>query len=350
MQCSGCLQSMRRGEPGITCSSSTCGKTFHEGCTRAEGLKPAAKKTWICPNCIIKAKKGGDNSHTPLRQVSENISHPKNAQPPSSSAESPIAVSTDALQSLSSDISSMRQSISDMWTFMKERFDDLDSKLSSYDARIKSLEALESENALLKVTIANMQQKLNNEAQMHLRNELEISGLEETPGENPYHLAMTTALKIGVELLDSDLNYSSRVGPKRRPQENDADDKRQLQRPLVVSFTRRVKRDEFLKQAKVRRTLRNKDIVGHGQGPDGKVYVNERLTGVGRRLFRETRAFATKYEYKYCWISHGSIFIRKGDAKEGHPAKRISSDADFNHLLQPAAQKGLLEESQASVQ
>lgn len=129
-----------------------------------------------------------------------------------------------------------------------------------------------------------MQQQLNSKAQAHLRNELEISGLEETPGENPYHLALTTALKIGVELHDSDLNYVSRIGPKRRLQENDADDKRQLQRLMVVSFTRRAKRNEFLKQAKARRSLWNKDIIG--QGPDRKVYVNELLTGEGRRLFR----------------------------------------------------------------
>lgn len=347
---------MRKGEAGITCSSNLCGKTFHVVCTKAEALKPAEIKSWICPNCSIKAKKGGDNTLTPLRQMSENVTLRKKSQPSTISDENPVTVSTDALQSLSSDVSLMRQSISDMWKFIRERLDDLDSKLSNYDSRIKSLEALVSENALLKVTIANMQQQLISEAQTHLRNELEISGLEETPGENPYHLVMTTALKIGIELHDSDLNYVSRVGPKRRPQENDAHDKRQFQRPLVVSFTRRVKRDEFLKHAKARRSLRNKDIVGQGQGPDRQVYINERLTGEGRRLFRESRAFATKYGFKYCWLSRGCVFLRRGDANEGYPAKRINSEADLNQLLNsttqpnPETSKELPEFSQVSIQ
>lgn len=111
---------------------------------------------------------------------------------------------------------------------------------------------------------------------------------------------MTTALKIGVELHDNNLNYVSRVGPKRRPQENDAEDKRHLQRPLVVSFSRRVKRDEFLKQAKARYSLRNKDIVGQGQGPVRKVYVNERLTREARRLFREAISRVQGFRNQIC--------------------------------------------------
>lgn len=166
---------LQKGEAGITCTLNVCEKTFHVECANAEGLKPVEVKSWICPNCRIKAKKVGDNTHTPLRQTSENVTLRNKSRLPAVSSENPVAISTDALQALSSDISSMRQSISDMWKLIRERLDDLDSKLSNYDSRIKSLEALESENTLLKVTIANMQKQLNSEAQTYLRNELEIS-------------------------------------------------------------------------------------------------------------------------------------------------------------------------------
>jgi hypothetical protein len=359
MKCSGCLQKIEKGEVRIACTSQKCVNIFHDACIKAEKLKPDAMKTWICPDCIAKNRKGGDNTHTPLRQPAENVTiRKKNPQPQSSTLlqpqapqlpqqqpqapsqplpqpgpDVPVAVSTDALKSLSSDVGLMRQSISDLWAFIRTRLDELDSKLSSYDLRIKSLEALENENAILKATICNMQQRINNETQNQLRNELEIAGLEETPGENPYHLAMTTAQRLGVDLLDADLNYASRVGPKNILQETGSDNSGQLRRPLVVSFTRRVKRDEFLKQSKARRTIRSKDIVGQSQGSERIVYVNERLTSEGRRLFRDARSFANKNGYKYCWINRGYIFVRKRDASTGSPAIRINNEDDLNRLL-----------------
>ncbi|CAH0721756.1 unnamed protein product, partial [Brenthis ino] len=47
------------------------------------------------------------------------------------------------------------------------------------------------------------------------------------------------------------------------------------------------------------------------QGPIAPIYVSEALTSKGRRLFFLARDFAKSHHYKFCWTTHGKIFLRK---------------------------------------
>ncbi|CAH2104111.1 unnamed protein product [Euphydryas editha] len=372
MICAGCRQKTRRDEAVITCTSKPCIQTFHAACAKAERFTTEQVNSWICPDCVAKSRKGGDNSLTPVRSMTDCVALKKKSQPRTgtfassagstppntaaagsgaTAASVPAAIisaakitipvnSTPApsvgtkttspvseLQTLSLEINQLRQSASEMWDFLKSRLENISQKIVDFDVRLKSLESLHTENIELKTTVLDLKQQINNQAQMLLRNEVEITGVEELQNENPYHLVLTTAVNLGVALHDSDIVYASRVGAKRSDISN-----KQLQRPLVVAFTHRVKRDEFLKQAKVRRNLNSNNIVG--QGPGRTVYVNERLTPANRRLFRSVRMFAKSYKYKHSWTLNGAIFVRKRDASLGSPAIRIYNEEDLLKLSQ----------------
>ncbi|XP_063358864.1 uncharacterized protein LOC134648304 [Cydia amplana] len=212
-------------------------------------------------------------------------------------------------------------------TDFASRFDSLSEKLHAYDARISHLEEKEKENTLLKAQVADLQNQLNQQAQYTLNSELEIIGLPETPSENPYHMVLTAASKLGMVLEEEDVNYASRAGPPRR-----SGDKSNTQpRPLVVSFVRRAKREEFLKNARTRRSsLTSKDVVP--AEPEKKMYVNERLTSDSRHLFRDTRAWVKEHGYKYCWTRGGKIYVRKHEGGDGSPAIQIRSNGDLHNL------------------
>ncbi|CAB3243313.1 unnamed protein product [Arctia plantaginis] len=93
------------------------------------------------------------------------------------------------------------------------------------------------------------------------------------------------AAKIGVELSDNEIDWIERVGPKRPPPEiNQSKPEQKLPRPVVVRLQRRNKRDLTLKAAKTRRNLTTTDLELNG--PDLKVFFNERLTKENRNLFR----------------------------------------------------------------
>lgn len=324
MSCSGCLQLITEEEV-ICCTLQKCGKMYHIQCSNASRLTRDQVNKWICPDCNVSAKKSGDNTNTPIRQ-NENVTFRKKTcnspgfifTPP---GDVPVSSS---MQSLISEIQNLRQDMSRMESNFANRFDDLSAKLISYDARIKVLEEKEKENAILKTQVTQLQDQLNKQSHERLQSDLEILGVEETPNENPAHLVLTTAYKIGIELDERDLDYVSRVGPRNKMSNNE---KVNLPRPLVVSFTRRTKREEFLKQAKNRRSLVSKDIVGNGS--DRNVYVNERLTGETRRLFRSTRNWTKENDFRYCWVRDGVIYIRKRDGREGSPPIRIRSSEDL---------------------
>ncbi|CAH2073530.1 unnamed protein product, partial [Iphiclides podalirius] len=209
-----------------------------------------------------------------------------------------------------------------------DRFSKLTEKIQDYDTRF---DELVRENINLKGYVRQLQDRLNKHTCEFLRSDLEILGLTEIPNENPYHLVLTTAMKIGVELDESDLSYVSRTGQKL----SDPDQSDRLPRRLIVSFTRRTKREEFLKQAKARRTLQSKDIVG--SGIERKLFVNERLTSDSRRLFRTSRLWAKDHGFKYCWIRNGNIFVRKGEGRNGSPPIQVRSPEDLQNLLNKQA-------------
>jgi ribosomal protein L37AE/L43A len=385
MSCSGCLLNLALGEEVIKCTSKGCKQTFHSACTNSSRLTQDEVNIWICPDCSAKARKGGDNSGTPVRNCTENVtmrkkvihlqqkpgSHKSNAATAAAASNAATAAAASkaattaaaasnaattaaaskaataaaasntaaaaagidgGLQSLSSEMNLLRKSATDVWDSFRTRLDELCEKISSLDGRIKSLEKIEDENIMLKAKVAELQGQLDNHTQASLRNELEILGLEELTNENPYHLVLTTAVKLGVDLADTDLVHVSRVGPKRRGASDGVEaPPRHLPRPLAVAFVRRTKLDEFVKHAKARRNIKSKDIV-ESSGHDSAIYVNERLTNTNRRLFRNSRVFAREHGYRHCWVRNGTIFVRKQDAMYGSPAIRIKSDQDLLRL------------------
>lgn len=321
MNCSGCLSAISQ-EEYVQCSSEFCVKVLHITCANISQLTPEQRETWFCPDCRASAKRGGDNSNTPARAC-QNITQRKKTNPATES--STVAVSdctqdTPELKLIVSELRNLRQEMANMKSEFNKRFDDLTSRLVDYDMRLRALELKEKENDKLKEQVAQLQDKLNIQSHHNLRSDLEILGVSEIPGENPYHLVLTTACKIGINLEEHDLDYVSRAGKLDKDKSQDSS---KLPRPLVVSFTRKYKREEFLRQAKTRRTLDSSDIVG--SGPQRRVYVNERLTNEARQLFRFTRTWIRDNGYKYCWVRNGTIYIRKRDGREGSPPIQVRS-------------------------
>lgn len=334
--CYGCNMEILDGSE-IVCSVKKCSKVFDRICSNSVNVSCEESKTWNCPNCQASKRKVGDYTLTPLRpatsadglcNVSTKQRNPETQIKPTANS----GVSSHELQVLTDEIRLMRHDMSCLASTLTERLDILTAKLSNSEERIKSLEKSEQElresNITLKATVTNLEDRLNSVAQATLRSELEIIGLEETRNENSFHIVLTTAQKIGVELCEADIDDASRAGPRRRDGDSNAEETKYLPRPLVVRFARRAKRDEFLKASKSRRNLDSKDIVG--AGPERRVFLNERLTPSNRRLFRNARAHASCLGFRYCWTRYGSIFVRK---REGSPAKQIRCEEDLERLI-----------------
>lgn len=64
-------------------------------------------------------------------------------------------------------------------------------------------------------------------------------------------------------------------------------------------------------------------------GPSRPVFISENLTSKMKRVYFLSRDFAKMNNYRFCWLSHGKIFLRK---KEGDSLIRIDSESDLDKL------------------
>ncbi|XP_063893015.1 uncharacterized protein LOC135117543 [Helicoverpa armigera] len=177
-----------------------------------------------------------------------------------------------------------------------------------------------------RATIQQLSEQVQSHTKSNLKNQVEIIGINETPNENPVHTILTVAVKLGVDLQDTDIDYVTRSGPRfnNNSEKTSSSPHDNQPRPLVVKFLRNNKRNEFLRAGKTRRNIssENLDIPG----PRRTIYFNERLTKEDRQLFRAARLRTKDCEYKYCWIKNGTVNIRK---KEGNPAIAIKTMDDL---------------------
>ncbi|KAI8434129.1 hypothetical protein MSG28_012259 [Choristoneura fumiferana] len=304
----------------ISCKVKNCAKVYHNSCINADKLTPEQIKSWVCPDCKASTKKGGDNSSTPVR-----------------STAAPDAAQIKLLRSDVSTIQSQITAVLQTLVQYTDRLDVVSNKIEATEVRLKLVEEQQLHNASLQETVDRLQFQLNAQEQTLLRNDVEIVGCPESLNENPVHLALTTAAKVGYALSEADIDGAWRTGPRVIPAGNG--NSRAHARPIAIRFTRRASRDAFLKAAKSRRNVTSADLVDHVDAPV-KIYVNERLSRSNRHLFRVTRQRATVAKFKRCWTSHGSVYVRRHDSS---PAIHVRNLDDLDRVFgdcDPAAGPG----------
>ncbi|XP_052749321.1 uncharacterized protein LOC113522090 [Galleria mellonella] len=324
--CAACPEVIR-DDDFIICRVERCHKKFHLLCTNATNLPLESVKSWICPDCKAITKRGGDNSSTPVRSTAS----PSNVTIRKATRRNGDQSNDDDTYSIVNEMRLLRETMTEFKNELSEvvaavarchlRLDDIVDKLTNTEARLQSLEDSQRECDQLKQTVEQLQRQLDIQAQSSLGNEVEIIGLEEVNNENPYHLTLVTASKIGIHMTEGDIDSVARTGFRRT---NGDGKENKIPRPLVVRFTRKAIREDFLRAAKSRRDLNSKDIVLNS--PERKIFINERLTRANRQLFRDARIRAKEADFKYCWTRNGSIYVRK---RTGKPAVYIASYDDL---------------------
>ncbi|KAJ2937588.1 hypothetical protein O0L34_g19068 [Tuta absoluta] len=158
-----------------------------------------------------------------------------------------------------------------------ERLDIVAASLTDSDMRLKALEERDVEIFRLKKQATELQEQLDIQLQSSMKNEVEIAGIPETKNESLIHLVKLTAVKTGISIEDTDIDWVMRAGPKRSTEDN------KIPRPVVVRLVRKSKRDELKKAGKTKRNLTTEGM--NISATKQKIYINERLTRDNRLLF-----------------------------------------------------------------
>lgn len=340
---------------------SKCGCRYHFACVNIPEQRKISdnfKSEWLCPDCKSKQPKTG-NSNTPVRpsapsddsnsNVTLRSQNRKPAATTASTAKVPVTAApagssgwSEAISSLTSEIRMLRVDMNEVKNNLKKlttcmaqcsaRLDSQETALNIADAKIRALEERQTETTILNERIATLEEQLNAQAQYSMRDEIEIMGINEHRRENLLHIALVTAQKIGIDLIEQEIDSVKRVGP-RTMSESEAESR---PRPVVLKFVRHSRRVDFLSCAKTRRNLSSTDI--EVAGPSRKLFFNERLTKENRKLFREARRQKSDLGYKHCWTKDGHILMRERDGSTVFSIQRTADLAELKPARTPGSE------------
>ncbi|VVD00879.1 unnamed protein product [Leptidea sinapis] len=311
--CEACREHISVTVKRIKCTQCNC--MFHSECVRFTGDSTSSRTQWKCPNCVAIARKGGDNSNTPIRaDKSSKVARSTRTD----SADPTISVCDDtrATTAANSMLIGRFESILDaklktikdeiVIEIIKELkstvFTELKNEIVSLSSELSQLQVaqnhLQSENDQLKSDLCTLQARVTfsedqlsdlrsqfgRQQQQGRINNLDIVGLPQMTSESPTDLVLKIAEYAGVELKPDDIEFAHRIQPQKptagRP------------KPIVVKMSDRICKDKLLSGLKRKMGICTKDIGFSGL--EKKFFVNEHLTPENKQLLKKTKKFRTK--------------------------------------------------------
>ncbi len=167
--------------------------------------------------------------------------------------------------------------------------------------------------------------KLDRSEQYSRRNNVRITGIPETKGENTDKLILDLAKSIGENLSPGDIDVSHRV-PRYPPSSQTQS------RPIIVMFVSNASKRSLMSQ---RSKLKH---VSKGN----RVFINEDLTRTWAKLAKEARGLVKEKRVESSWVTGGVIIIKMKDGR----LKKVSTNYHLQEVCEETRSKMVISLSQ----
>lgn len=358
-----CFACNTRVDKGEKLSCMACKGNYHYACLNISASVYNAnlrniQGKWKCPSCsnITSRNRSGRGDETPTRSClntefldvdmsCDDLSEQTGQHYPVTE-KSNISTNDDnkfdilrEIRALRAELSSIKNDIhqvttgianlNDKFCEMETRFSAIEDRLTVTENKISLVSKLQVDLNIAKDTITSLQEQNNKNDQFARMNNLEISGIPITSGENLHTILHTIGSKVGIQIDDRDVDAIRRV---RRFEVSDTSvsktpTKNSRPSAIVVKFTRRICKDKLLAAVRARRGLTTVDVGI--SGPANNIYVSDHLTPQNKLLLRRARQVKSDLQYSYLWIRDCKILMRKNDHSK---VIVISSQSDLSKL------------------
>ncbi|CAH2044349.1 unnamed protein product, partial [Iphiclides podalirius] len=278
----------------------------------------------MCPACKSKVPRAGDNSNTPVKCQDVGDSSPIHKD---IDIGLEIRLFRNELGAMRNELKEIRDNVSilrDTILACTKNLKEIDTMVTKLENRMEE-QVHKCDSKEVEETIGELRIQLNERNQDLLANDFEISGIPEQKGEDAINTVLLCARKLGLDVDQREIVHAERVGNLRKAINNINSSQEGVPvglRRIVVRMSWRALRDEFIRSARVRRTLTTESLGLPGE--PRRFYVNERLTPLKRKLFGKTREAAKKANWRYAWTKGGQIFLlplREGADLSGEAAR-----------------------------
>ncbi|BES97060.1 Hypothetical protein NTJ_09873 [Nesidiocoris tenuis] len=269
-----------------------CNKWFHRTCKNISPKQFKALKgktsTWFCSAECRQAPKC---SSSDIPACEFNTENPSNK---------------DIMQAVMKVIES-QNFISHQFDSQKQDIDFLkDDNMSIH----QTIDSILDENKQLRNTLNKLEYET-------VKQDLEVRGVPYVENENLDDIFQKIATKINASI---EMYKPSQVYRVLLKSHQDTGERNQTP-PIIVKLASQTSRDEFINLKKSFGQLTAKDI---GYSSTSQIFLGERLTSSTKHLLWMARTTKEATGYKYAWVKHGKVFMRKSDTSKPLQIAQIS--------------------------
>ncbi|KAF9424314.1 hypothetical protein HW555_000453 [Spodoptera exigua] len=299
---------------GVQCT--VCNQYLHfqcSGVTEAGYRRLGDRKfTWRCFKC-----KQSNTPQPPSSPRPENESAILLEIRALSAKMAPLDNLKDEFSALRSEFAELKSSFHNQYIAM---IDDLNNKINGMESRIAQAEKVQEQVASIRVRLEKLEEDSDNKDQWSRMSNVEVKGIEQTKNENLIDIIQKVGTKINYPIHKSQINFVTRV-PTKDPENI---------KPIIVCFSNRYVKEDFI--AAARYEFKTTPLTADQLQLKGKhrIYINDHLTTKNKNLLSKTKKAAIEANFRYVWVKHAKIHIRKTDTS---PVIIIKSEKDLVKIV-----------------
>lgn len=293
---------------GVQCNA--CKKHLDFSCANVQEVayrkwRSDRRAAWKCPTCM--------NPGSPSIPTKEPVSLDVILSEIRS-----IKLQLSSLPTLIEDVRTIKTEMADLKAsceFNSKKLDDYSTRLSSVESRLPAVESIQDAMESTQEAISQVQHDFSAKEQWARLNNIEIKGVPIKKGENLFNIVDSICKVVNYAIPKTQINYVTRI-PVHDSKE----------KSIIVCFINRYIKEDFVAAARARKTITVEDLGFTGTG---RVFINDHLTPAHKRLLTKTKSVLKAKDYRYIWVKHGKIHVRKNDTSH---VTIINTENDLNRL------------------
>lgn len=205
---------------------------------------------------------------------------------------------------------------------IKEFKQEMERNKQEIEKKILDLEKLNetrNEKETKSASSSTNEEKIRELQQDNRKKNVEIYNVPQKENENLREIVIKIGEKKGMIIKKEDIDVVYRFITRGKTEH----------KPILVQFTRKITRDEFVKWRKEEDPITQNEIIKGGRG-DEKILIYDNLSPYFKNLRYLARKWADKYNFRSVWYKDYKIIIRKN--KEENIFYAIKSEQELEDL------------------
>lgn len=217
-------------------------------------------------------------------------------------------------------------------TNISEKNLEIDNNIQFVSEQIKSVESkivlLEEGRKSIISELIFMKDKCEEIERNSLKTMIEIRNVPKSKDdkkENLFNMVHKLSENLKINLVSGDIRDVYRVPSKKDKSLGTlfVELSNTLIKQNILTMARKYNKDNSLQQ------LNSAHLGIECNTSNSPIFLSERLTARGRRLFFLARDFANNEKFKFCWTANGRVFLRES---EGKPHLLVHNEEHLNSL------------------